>query len=72
MSSSTKLWFVVRVCPIQNKCTRYWPDENDSKVYGNLHVLNLKEISNPHYVLREFLIHQDSEVSLLLLLLPTG
>ena len=56
------------VYPTQNKCTRYWPDEDETKTYGNIHVLNLKERSNPHYVLREFLIHHDN-VSWLVLLL---
>lgn len=45
---------------VQNKCTRYWPEAEDSKVYGHLHVMNLKEITNPHYILREFLVHHDS------------
>ena len=47
----------------QNKCARYWPDSNESKTYDKIHVLNLKEISNPHYVVREFLLNHDSEVS---------
>lgn len=44
----------------QNKCTRYWPEAEESKVYGHLHVMNLKEMTNPHYILREFLVHHDS------------
>ena len=43
-------------------CTRYWPDPEDSKTYGSVHVVNLKETPNPHYILREFLVHHE-EVS---------
>lgn len=46
----------------QNKCTHYWPDAEDQKTYGNVHVVNLKEIPNPHFILREFLVHHE-EVS---------
>ena len=37
-------------------CTRYWPDLVDNKTYGKVHVENLKETLNPHYILREFLV----------------
>jgi len=47
---------------LQNKCTRYWPDCEDNKTYDKVHVLNLKESANPHYILREFLIHHEEEV----------
>lgn len=47
---------------LQNKCTRYWPDCEDNKTYDKVHVLNLKETANPHYILREFLIHHEEEV----------
>ena len=47
---------------LQNKCTRYWPDSEDNKTYDKVHVLNLKETANPHYILREFLIHHEEEV----------
>ena len=47
----------------QNKCTRYWPEVEQDKVYGHVHVANLKETTNPHYILREFLVHHDSEDS---------
>ena len=43
----------------QNKCTRYWPDAEDNKTYGQVHVVNLKETPNPHYILREFLVHHE-------------
>ena len=34
------------------------------QVYGGVfHVANLKESSNPHYILREFLVHSADEVS---------
>ena len=48
----------VSVCA-QNKCTRYWPDPEDNKTYGQVHVMNLKETPNPHYILREFLVHHE-------------
>jgi len=47
----------------RNKCTRYWPDCEDNKTYDKVHVLNLKETANPHYILREFLIHHEEEDS---------
>lgn len=50
----------------QNKCTRYWPDQEETKVYGGVyHVANLKETANPHYILREFLVHSVEEVCVL-------
>jgi tyrosine-protein phosphatase non-receptor type 11 len=46
----------------KNKCTRYWPDVEDTKVYGGVyHVASLKETANPHYILREFLLHNSDE-----------
>ena len=43
----------------QNKCTCYWPDVVDNKAYGKVHVANLKETVNPHYILREFLVFHE-------------
>ena len=40
-------------------CTRYWPDVEANKTYGRLHVVNLKETPNPHYIFREFLMHHE-------------
>ena len=31
-------------------------------MYGVYHVANLKETANPHYILREFLVHSVEEV----------
>lgn len=45
----------------RNKCTRYWPDSEQEKIYNKVHVLNLKETTNPHYILREFLVHNEQE-----------
>ena len=42
---------------VQNMCTHYWPDLEDTKVYGWIQVVNLKETPKPHYILREFLVH---------------
>lgn len=47
----------------RNKCTRYWPEVEQDKVYGHVHVANLNETTNPHYILREFIVHHDSEDS---------
>lgn len=30
-----------------------------NKTYGEVHVVNLKETPNPHYILREFLVHHE-------------
>lgn len=46
----------------RNKCTRYWPDVEDTKVYGGVyHVACLKEVQNTTYILREFLVHSSEE-----------
>ena len=50
--------------PPQQKCTRYWPDPESTKVFDDIHVLTLKETTNPHYILREFLVHHEHEVPL--------
>ena len=44
---------------VQDMCTRYWPDPEDEKTYGKVRVENLKEIVNPHYILREFLVYHE-------------
>ena len=41
-------------------CTCYWPDTEESKVYGSFHVMKLKEATCPHYIVRQFLVHHDS------------
>ena len=41
-------------------CTCYWPDTEESKVYGSFHVMKLKETTCPHYIVRQFLVHHDS------------
>ncbi|XP_017773846.1 PREDICTED: tyrosine-protein phosphatase corkscrew isoform X2 [Nicrophorus vespilloides] len=43
----------------KNKCARYWPEEGDSKEYGQIKVKNLIENSNVHYTLREFLVTME-------------
>ena len=45
----------------QNKCTRYWPELDNSKAYGKISVCCLKETTKPHYVLREFVVNKDSD-----------
>lgn len=57
------VYFVYLCVVAQNKCTRYWPEVEQDKVYGHVHVATLKETTNPHYILREFLVHHDSEDS---------
>ncbi|KAL5491000.1 hypothetical protein EMCRGX_G016213 [Ephydatia muelleri] len=44
----------------RNKCTRYWPELDNSKAYGTISVCCLKETTKPHYVLREFVVNKDS------------
>ena len=49
-----------RVCiGAQDMCTRYWPSVKQEETYGKVQVKNLKETSNPHYILREFLVHHE-------------
>ena len=43
----------------QDMCTRYWPPVKQEETYGKVQVKNLKEKSNPHYILREFLVHHE-------------
>ena len=43
----------------QTKCTRYWPELDQSGVYGKIHIFNTSEISNQNYVLRELLVHNE-------------
>ena len=40
-------------------CTRYWPPVKQEETYDKVQVKNLKETSNPHYILREFLVHHE-------------
>ena len=46
---------------VQNKCTKYWPELEESKPYGKVHVCMLQETTNPHYLLREFVISHEDE-----------
>lgn len=45
----------------QNKCTRYWPDPEDTKVCDKVHILNVKEATTPFYIKREFLVHHEED-----------
>lgn len=45
----------------RNKCARYWPNEGESSEYGSIGVINEKETTNPHYVLRQFLVKNLTE-----------
>ena len=44
---------------VQNKCTKYWPDLDQTQVYGKMHVLTVSETVNPNYIMRELLIHNE-------------
>ncbi len=55
----TSLLNVLLLTTLQNKCTRYWPELEQSSVYGKVHVFTTKEISNQIYILRELLIHNE-------------
>lgn len=30
-------------------------------MFGNIHVVNLKEATNPHYIIREYLVHHEDD-----------
>ena len=47
--------------PLQNKCTRYWSDPDAPKQFGKIHLVLLKETTNPHYILRAFLVHNEED-----------
>jgi len=40
----------------KNKCARYWPDLEQSEVYGDLTVKNIREETSKDYTLREFVV----------------
>lgn len=50
---------------LQNKCVRYWPDENQSKEVGKFVLKNISESSTTDYILREFLLMKEDCVSIL-------
>lgn len=43
----------------KNKCARYWPDENQTKDYGQIRVRSVSEVSNNDYTLRQFLVSSE-------------
>ena len=49
----------------QNKCVRYWPDEDQSKELGNITVKHVSEKSTADYTLREFQVANENEVKFL-------
>ena len=55
---------------LQNKCVRYWPDEDQSKELkdqnSQIIVKHVSEKSTADYTLREFLVTNDGEVTILL------
>ena len=44
---------------VQDMYTCYWPPVKQEETYGKVQVKNLKETSNTHYILREFLVHHE-------------
>ena len=44
---------------VQDMNTHYWPLVKQEEMYGKVQVKNLKETRNPHYILREFLVHHE-------------
>ena len=44
----------------QMKCVRYWPDPHQSREVGGRIVRNVGEIANPHYIVRQLEIQEDS------------
>ena len=59
----TKAAYNMHTLFFQNKCTRYWPAPGETSIYGSGSVFVEDEISNPHYILRKFLIQNGDEVS---------
>ena len=49
--------------PPQNKCTSYWPEPEEAKTFGKVHVLSISETKTPNYILRELLVHHEDDVS---------
>ena len=46
----------------QSKCARYWPNEEETKEFGNYVVVNAKEQSSRDYTLREFKLSKKDVV----------
>ena len=46
----------------KNKCVRYWPEQRgDIKKFGKIIVENRAENQTAEYILREFLVHRESD-----------
>ena len=58
ISEESKFVCIVSV-GAQDMCKRYWPPVKQEEMYGKVQVKNLKETFNPHYILREFLVHHE-------------
>lgn len=43
----------------KNKCARYWPEEDQTKDYGQIRVRSVSETSNNDYTLRQFLVSSE-------------
>ena len=50
---------------LQNKCTQYWPDPETTKICGPFHIKHMKETEFTDYILREFELTSESDVSIL-------
>ena len=50
---------------LQNKCTQYWPDPETNKVSGPFQIKHMKETEFTDYILREFEVTSESNVSIL-------
>ncbi|KAG1683060.1 Tyrosine-protein phosphatase non-receptor type 11 [Nymphon striatum] len=46
----------------KNKCVKYWPDENDSKICNKITVSSVTESSTADYTLREFLVTKEGHL----------
>ena len=46
----------------KNKCVRYWPEQQgDIKKFGKIIVEHRSENQTAEYILREFLVHRESD-----------
>lgn len=65
LKSNPGLVLMKNFLSLQNKCTQYWPDPETTKICGPFHIRHMKETEFTDYILREFELTSESDVSIL-------
>ncbi len=53
---------IVTIIPLQKKCEKYWPEENDQEVFNDIKVSLKSEEIFPDYSNRHMIIEKDGEL----------